>query len=332
MNQTWSDAQTMITLSAIAYQDDVPGLLKQAPPAAGWSLVWGPAVYEYNRAYVVHEPATGRYAVAIRGSETTFSWDTFYNWLNDLAVFTQVDWPYFPAAPASKVSYGAYIQLRNLCQATWDGQSLSSFLTALPPGTPLLVTGHSLGGNLATVLAGWVSSQRGPAAGAPDPNTIVYTFAAPAAGNTAFAGAFTTRFPNSWRYWNALDVVPHAWDTLVKIIGIYDGIGIPTPLEIAAAVLTAQGLLAASEGYYDSSYEQPNAAGTELPAPQERGLFTDVWTWLTEVAAQHASATYLQLLQAPPLPPATLSEIADRGLIPMPAPPVLSKGAVAPRR
>ena len=34
----------------------------------------------------------------------------------------------------------------------------------------------------------------------------VFTFAAPTAGNTQFAAAFDAQFPNSWRYYNALDL------------------------------------------------------------------------------------------------------------------------------
>ena len=331
MSQSWSDAQVMITLSTIAYYDDVSGLLQHSAPTADWSLVWGPAVYNYNRAYVVQDAVTGRYAVAIRGSETTFSWDTFYNWLDDFAVLTQVAWPYFPATPACKVSYGAFAQLNNLCQASSGGQTLAAFLTALPNDATLLVTGHSLGGNLATVLAAWVSSVRGPADGTPDPQTVIYTFAAPSAGNTAFATAFNTRFPNSWRYWNTLDVAPHAWDTLLRIIGIYDGIGIGTPLEITGAVLTMESLLGGSEYYYDSIFEQPNGAGTALAGHRAVSQIAgDFWTWITEMAVQHGSDMYLTLLDAPPVSTASLSTIASRDLVPLPVPPVLGKGDVAP--
>ncbi len=332
MNQPWSDAQVMMTLSAIAYYDDVSGLLQQSAPTAGWSLVWGPALYQYNRAFVAQETATGRYAVAIRGSETTFSWDTFYNWLDDFEVLTQVAWPYFSAAPDCMVSYGAFTQLYNLCRASSGGQTLAAFLTSLPPDAPLLVTGHSLGGNLATVLAAWVSAQRGPDGGAPDANTVIYTFAAPSAGNAAFAQAFNARFPQSWRYWNSLDVVPHAWDTVLEIIGIYDSIGIPTPLSITGAVVTMEGLLAASEAYYYSAYQQPNEAGTELPGhPAVSGIVADIWSWILEVAAQHGSSMYLNLLGAPPVTPSPPSVTAEVLAVSLPIPPKLGKGDVAPR-
>ena len=41
----------------------------------------------------------------------------------------------------------------------------------------LYVTGHSLGGNLATVLASWISSLRVKDLSQPDPSTQIYTYA-----------------------------------------------------------------------------------------------------------------------------------------------------------
>lgn len=90
--------------------------------------------------------------------------------------------------------------------------------------------------SLASVLASWISSLRGPPAIQTDPTTVVYTFAAPTAGNTEFASAFNSRFPSSWRYWNSQDVVPHAWESLPDIDGIYDGIGIPAPGDVKVVI------------------------------------------------------------------------------------------------
>lgn len=140
------DAAAMMTLSAIAYYDDVSGLLMDPSYATkgDWSLVWGPAVSnDYNRLYVVKSQSTGRYAVAIRGSETGLSWDTIYNWAYDLDVFTQTAWPFFNDKSAM-VSSGAYIQVIHLLTMTWHGTSLAAFLSQIPQGKTLLLTGHSL--------------------------------------------------------------------------------------------------------------------------------------------------------------------------------------------
>src|SRR5262249_52455086 len=69
---------------------------------------------------------------------------------------------------------------------------------------------HSLGGNLATVLAPWLSYQITAANKTPPSLFPVFTFAAPTAGNVQFATAFDNLFPNSWRYYNALDLIPMA--------------------------------------------------------------------------------------------------------------------------
>lgn len=65
-----------------------------------------------------------------------------------------------------------------------------------PDGKPLVITGHSKGGALA-FLAGWLLR---------DLNPLVLTFAAPRAGNHAFASRYALR---ALRFENPADVVPH---------------------------------------------------------------------------------------------------------------------------
>jgi hypothetical protein len=58
---------------------------------------------------------------------------------------------------------------------------------------------------LVTVLAAWLAYQVSQNGGA---NVITpYTFAAPTAGNAAFANFYATLFANSYRYYNAIDIV-----------------------------------------------------------------------------------------------------------------------------
>jgi acetyl esterase/lipase len=194
------------------------------------------------------------------------------------------------------LSYGSYVQASNLTTATWNGQTLGDYLTKTIPSTATVtVTGHSLGGNLATVLGSWLSYQRGPAGSTPDPNTQVYTYAAPSAGNSAFATGFNARLPNSYRYWNSLDAIPHAWETLLELEWIYSGIGIPTPSWAKDTIDGLEIALAASEVYYNSVYTQPNGAGTELTGTAS----SSSTTFIAEVAYQHQCNIYLGLLGAP---------------------------------
>jgi hypothetical protein len=295
----------MMTLSGIAYSSDIANQLKNTDYATqgDWSLVWGPCDDSYgNLAYVAISASTGKYALVIRGSETSFSWDTLYNWFYNLYVTWQSPWPTFPDQPDAMISYGSHVQASQLTEASWNGQTLGQFLTAsIPQGATLAVTGHSLGGNLAIVLAAWISSIRGPAGTQPDPNTEVYTFAAPSPGNTQFAEGFNARFPKSYRYWNSLDAVPRAWDNLLDLLSIYNGIGIRTPAWIWDSVVTLEGILLASEWDYGSYYLQTNGSGNKLN--QSMTPLTN--DYLIELAYQHMVNVYLGLLNAPLLKPDT---------------------------
>jgi hypothetical protein len=198
-------------------------------------------------------------------------------------------------------------------------------MNSVPASATLYVTGHSLGGNLATVLASWISAQRGPAPGQQDPNTRPYTFAAPSPGNTVFASAYNARFPNSWRYVNVLDVVPNAWDNLPNIDGIYDDYGLSTPLLAQAAIDSMYGLLLASEEAYGSYYQQTNGRGTSIGP----NWFMNV-DWYTEVGFQHGHNTYLGLLGAPPVKANLLAELTAEAIGPIMLRPKIEKGTVPP--
>lgn len=69
-------------------------------------------------------------------------------------------------------------------------------------GKRLFVTGHSLGGALATLSAPDIT------ANTRFTHPVVYTFGAPRVGDPAFAGMYAGRVPNSYRVYNVLDAVP----------------------------------------------------------------------------------------------------------------------------
>src|SRR6185437_12834026 len=131
MSAKWPDQAIMMTLSAIAYQRDIAGQLKNTTYATSgdWSLVWGPLQDDYgNLAFVVRSASTGNFALVVRGSLTTFTWPALENWFYDLDVLLQSPWPYFPNARGAMVSNGSYWQAFGLAAATWGGQTLASFL------------------------------------------------------------------------------------------------------------------------------------------------------------------------------------------------------------
>lgn len=327
MSTTWSEQAIMMTLSAIAYQSDIAGQLKNKnyATAGDWSLAWGPIQDSYgNLAYVAVSASTGNYALVIRGSLITFTWAALENWFYDLDVLFQSSWPYFPNAPESMVSNGTYWQAYGLAASTYQGQTLASFLVnSVPQSATLYVTGHSLGGNLATALASWISTQRGPAAGQADPNTRPYTFAAPSPGNSVFASAYNARFPNSWRYANVLDVVPNAWDNLTNINTIYDNYFLTTPFVVQGAVESMYATLLASETAYGSYYLQTNGSGT--PLGPDWLMNAD---WYTEVGFQHGHNTYLALLGAPLVNSNLLAEATAEAIGPIMMRPKIERGSV----
>jgi hypothetical protein len=67
---------------------------------------------------------------------------------------------------------------------------------------PVVVTGHSKGGALASLAAMRLQKD---AAITPD----VYTFGSPRAGNTLFAKDYNSKILDSWRFENKDDLVPH---------------------------------------------------------------------------------------------------------------------------
>lgn len=322
MANAWSDSQVMMTLSGIAYYNDVRGQLKNPNYATAndWSVVWGPVVDWYgNRAYVASRASSPKYAIAIRGTDTNLGWDALVNMYEDLNVIVQTPWKYFPGEQGAMVSLGAEKQFRYLLSdATWDGLTLFSFIEKIPPQIPIAITGHSLGGNLAIVVGSFLSYVRGPRKDDSDLNTEVYSFAAPSPGNQAFAKAYNKRLPKSFRYWNARDIVPRAWDHLSELYHIYDSLGIATPEWIQNAIWGMQVALDASQLYYNSYYQQSNGDGTKLT----NDLLPLTEDWLTEVIDQHAVNRYLGLLGAPPI--ASSATLARGGL--NAAPPIFGIG------
>src|SRR5215813_5747403 len=81
------------------------------------------------------------------------------------------------------------LTMRQILRAQDGTQSLETFLRAVPEGTPILITGHSLGGCLASVLAPCVADWRGSTS-----SLAVYTIAAPSPGNADFAVYYNALF------------------------------------------------------------------------------------------------------------------------------------------
>ena len=211
-----------MTLSTLAYVDENRTATQQQMISeinagleeAGyelWHVVWGPALNadRSNLAYAAQHSETGQLAVSIRGSDFPF----WLNWIEDLAVIRLVPYDQFvpTASETVQIAFGTAIGLRQVLGMRDGTTSLETFLTAAPQGTPILITGHSLGGCLASALAPCVANWIGSAA-----SISVYTIAAPSPGNAEFADYYNALFTllsghsTAFRFYNSLDVVPNA--------------------------------------------------------------------------------------------------------------------------
>jgi hypothetical protein len=245
-----------------------------------WQVVWGPApnADRSNLAYAALDSVTGQLAVSIRGSDFSF----WLNWIEDLAAIRLVPYNEFVASAivasasnTAQIAFGTAIGLRQVLAMLDGTKSLESFLTAAPEGTPILITGHSLGGCLASALAPCVADWRGNAFG-----ISVYTIAAPSPGNTDFAAYYNALFTNqsgdstAFRFFNRLDVVPNAWATLATVETYYP------PLVSCSSGITR--LIGRAETAVAGKYCQLGlqwAAPSNYPAPSSRPSVPTEVTW-----------------------------------------------------
>lgn len=320
------EARLLLTFAAAAYVDEkpLPGETIPAQTArmrrdidtvlgqsayAGWQVVWGPGLAgdRANMMYVAGNPDLNQYAVAIRGTD----WSFWLDWVEDLAsLLPLVPFPFLvqPAGEGIKVAAGTLVGLAELTGVTGDAAGadvdLATFLQQLPPDADIFVTGHSLGGCLASVAAAWIASVLGSAT-----RLKTYTFAAPSAGNQAFADYFNALFMDSdtntsraFRVYNSLDSVPNAWASLATIVAYYD----PSPLcPPYVRDIIAEALLDVGSEYVQVGTDEYGSAikltGTIAPWASWWDLDpTGTAPFTHQAGQQHATATYLGLLNAAP--------------------------------
>ncbi len=214
----------------------MPQIPPIASPNSTWQVVWGPgvyttpgALYQDNMMFVAQNQVDEtQFAIAIRGTNADLDW-----LLEDLDVLQTMIWP--PGATTSSpagamISESTSIGMQILLAmqgATNSGQrTLMAFLTA-QTASPInvCVTGHSLGGCLAGTLALYLKEQQASWDSSGKSTVSAITFAAPTAGNTAFATYSDSQFagaaaPPNWdpslgTSFDAVrctyDIAPQAW-------------------------------------------------------------------------------------------------------------------------
>jgi len=301
-----ADALTLATLAlcTASYLPDIttiPAAVQTTPPlkAGGqWKCIWGPAQDndESNLALVAGyfpSPNAGPQTICVTVRGTDFDITDIRGMLEQ--IWEDVDasdprpMPWALNNPA-RIASGTLDGLAIVQALTANGQTLSQFLTRFfsqPANAKVtvLVTGHSLGGCLATIVATWIRVLLPNFRGLIQP----ITFAAPTAGNSEFATYYDELFPAARRFQNSLDVIPLAYYDLGGLDSIYADNTLDTPDVIWLGVLGMKAALDITR----ASYVQPSQGQQTLPGAF---LLNDSTDWYAQALHQHHLATYFALL------------------------------------
>ncbi|MEO6694333.1 MAG: hypothetical protein ABIY50_09855 [Ignavibacteria bacterium] len=259
-----------------------------------WILDWGPALSpdQGNMMYVVKDTTTtpDRYAIAIRGTDWCFP----INWKEDILGWDLQRYPYGdqPDSVAEGTLDGLNVLLSMTDSAT--NRNLAAYLNSLPTGSYVYITGHSLGGALATILSAWFMdnnfTSRLPLKS--------YTFAAPSIGNEFFVSHFNNKVTStgseSHRVINPIDLVPRFWNELEYVLLAQIPTSIPLSVEIIMSSIIVY------EQANDLNYKH---VGTlhEIGSLTAQGCSypSSFDTYECWVAFAHDHNNYLKLLNAP---------------------------------
>ncbi|MFE1173996.1 IPT/TIG domain-containing protein [Streptomyces sp. NPDC058773] len=300
----------------IAAQLHNPGLAT----GGTWDLMWlGISPDNANLAYIArNSTGANQFAVVVRG---TISNPT--DMMEDLDVGTVV--PFTPGGSSNTaVSAGAMAAFTQVASArgiTWapgrqvpDGgpaipdlgdaaggtlhQALAGLLASAPSKPTVYVTGHSLGGCIATMLATYLQAQTWTN----QPQFALLTFAAPTAGLKSFADYVNSRqWALNERYVNAYDVIPRAWSDLATAKGWYPGPG-PTATEDVKILLTEIDVLRKGNVYVQPSAQSTKTMNGDYGKYNKDLVNKTTSDFLGQMAYQHANSTYLYLLDAAEVP------------------------------
>lgn len=321
MNPLPTTSQVMMTLAALAATDatekvdeqqilqDINTQLANTGLATNgeWTAIWvGLTKDRANLAYIAKNTLEPLYALSLRGTVAKSVIDI----LEDMDVGTVVPFTYGgtpPGGTVGNISLGAMAAFQAIVKDT----GLMEALNGLPAQSLLCVTGHSLGGALATTISLYLATG---VTGFSRENIYPFTFAAPTAGDGIFASWFDTQLPWAQCFYNQYDVVPSAWSNLVG--GVEQEPPAPEAAEYfypnnsgaELGVLVrnlVQGIAQRTKGnvYVQPSRQQALNDDFSTTDPGYPTL-TSLDDWEAEAGYQHANNTYLSLLGAPILPSA----------------------------
>lgn len=300
-----NEASICMTLASLAYvnenntayvKDSLRIQLQNTTYATNgkWVLDWGPALSPDlgNLMYVVKNTSSSpiSYAIAIRGTDWCFP----SNWKQDILVWEFAQYPY--GSQFDSVAEGTLGGLNSLLglRDSATGRTLTSYLNNIQGNNFMYITGHSLGGALATILTSWfLDNGYGSRF-----KMKSYTFAAPSIGNSEYVNHYnqviSSSGSESHRVINPKDLVPRFWGELDSVI--FQQIPTFIPLSIGSVLIAIDGYL----GYYNMSYKHVGGRqtlGTIIPGNCPSGnTFDNYKCWVT---FEHDHNTYLTLLNAP---------------------------------
>jgi hypothetical protein len=296
------------TFSEIAYCASPQDSLTKYLP--GWNIVWDPEAVKGNYAFVATNGE--KYAIAIRGSLLNFSEGAFENWVKqDFNVASQHVWDYADSGIA-KISQGAYDAWENLTKLKdkLTNKALWQFIDSVYNSkTELLITGHSLGGNIAITCSSWLFAEL-KKNGKTTQNIHITTFAAPAPGNAAFAKDYDIKFPDAERIENTHDIVPKfpVADAVSGLSSLYNPAPAASKIEVGFSFLKVKltyiflGIKTAIRGFEiannNSVYTQTKGKQITIPL-SGKNIANTAEDFFAEAGYQHGVNQYAIAVGAP---------------------------------
>jgi hypothetical protein len=276
-------------INQIIYKSNFKAAADSALP--NYSVVFNPIAVNGNYAVVLKHKDSNQYALIIRGSLLEFSNDGFQNWvLQDFNIFSMKPWKYADTVKNALISSGSMLGFENLLQLkdSATGLNLEDFIVKnINSKSSLVISGHSLGGNLAQVFASYLHTKLNSTLKS---KLHLITFGATAAGNNLFVKDLEQKFPQAERYEIDKDIACKFPDPY-KIGETASSLGLDSVLnkmgiqfssnseelspERAALSLVEQSLKAFNVIEEDANYAQSDLHKRLLTAPEQKNTVSN---------------------------------------------------------